>query len=72
MRELSYEVIRYEDGWGIVLADRINGSFPTQHDAFDAAVQLARALRMGGYPVVVRVKYPPSDLVETYSRQGKQ
>ena len=71
MRELCYEVIRYEDGWGIVLADRINGNFPTQHDAFDAAVQLARSLRMGGYPVVMRVKYPASEM-DLVSRQGRQ
>jgi hypothetical protein len=71
MRELSYEVIRYEDGWGIVLADRINGSFPTQQDAFDAAVQLARSMRMGGYPVVMRVKYPPSE-TQMHTRPGRQ
>lgn len=68
MRELSYEVIRHEDGWGIVLADRIGGSFPTQYDAFDVAVQLARSLRTGGYPVVMRVRYPAPHL-EMRSRQ---
>ncbi len=70
MRELSYEVIRYEDGWGIVLADRISGSFPTQYDAFDAAVNLARSLRTGGFPVVMRVRYPASQL-EIQTRPGR-
>lgn len=59
MQQLSYEVIRYGEGWGVVLGERPSGEFPTQREAFDAAVMLARTLRLVGCPVVMRVKYPP-------------
>jgi hypothetical protein len=72
MRDIDYQVIRFGDGWGIVLADRINGCFATQQDAFDAAIQIVRTLRTCGQPLKIRVKYPPADTDQVIARQGRQ
>jgi hypothetical protein len=69
MQEICYEVIRYGSGWGVVLGQRDSGNFPTQSQAFDMAVKLARTLRLIGLPVVVRLKYPDLEEVPK-SRQG--
>jgi len=55
MVELSYDIIRHNNGFAIVITPRNADAFATRQDAFDAAADCTRKLRFAGYSVMIRV-----------------
>jgi hypothetical protein len=66
MRELRYDVIPHHNGYAIVITPEHADAFEAKHDAFDAAVDLARKLRFVGISVHVRVDH--ADEVGPFAR----
>jgi hypothetical protein len=68
MRELSYDVVPYQNGFAIMIAPDGAEMFAAKHEAFDAAVELARKLRFVGIALHVRVEHTPGR--PTFERQA--
>ncbi|MEA2902963.1 MAG: hypothetical protein QOG83_2796 [Alphaproteobacteria bacterium] len=54
MMQLSYDVVRNNDGWAIVITPSDADAFATRMDAFDAAAEHSRKLRFAGYSMAIR------------------
>ena len=59
MHDLRYDVVPHRGGYAIAITPDRAEAFPAKHDAFDAAVELARKLRFVG--LSVRVRVDPAD-----------
>jgi hypothetical protein len=57
MRELRYDVVPHRSGFAIVITPDHADAFAAKHDAFDAAIDLARKLRFVGVAVHVRAEH---------------
>jgi len=57
MHELTYDVVPHHGGFAIVVTPDHADAFAAKHEAFDAAVELARKLRFVGIPMHVRVDH---------------
>jgi hypothetical protein len=55
MREIRYDVVPHGSGYAIMITPGHAGAFAAKHDAFDAAIELARKLRFIGVSVHVRL-----------------
>jgi len=54
MVELSYDIIRHNNGFAIVIIPRNADAFATRQQAFDAAAEYTRKLRFAGYSLMIR------------------
>jgi hypothetical protein len=59
MRELRYDVVPHHGGFSIMITPAHADTFAAKHEAFDAAIEIARKLRFVGVAVHVRVEHSP-------------
>ncbi len=57
-QQLSYDIVRHNSGWAIVITPSQSDAFATKQEAFDAASQHARKLRFAGYSLGIRTRGP--------------
>ena len=59
MRELRYDVVPHHGGFAIMIVPEHADAFAAKHEAFDAAIELARNLRFAGMSLHVRLDHTP-------------